>query len=338
MKPAWPVLLLACLSPLLGCGEVHSCKETVTPGCLNSAPRPDGSCLYDLVLRGATCVKPGSPEDFCGFCAEGSLCVPEKNQCLNFCEVPAVLPGSLHAPDPIFCQATATGAGDNPMLSFDEVCRRRCRLLCRQLEQFCDGYKCPEGSCDLPEVQAQCLTDCPLTSSGGNDLACLTLRCEDKRYARCESTLTCPNGATPDCANVSCTNDCGMGYTGDGFCDDGDPFSSLKPLCAWGTDCADCGARKGARPDPGYLGTVCKYRQNCAGATGHPADASAWCLEIAGLPGLSRCVPDCSRGQDCPDGFECHEAVFEGDAGAPRAPIVEGELKSQACIPLLCSG
>jgi hypothetical protein len=228
----------------------------------------------------------------------------------------------------------------NPMLSFEEVCKRRCRLQCRRFEQFCpNDFKCPEGRCDLPEIQAECLADCPLTTAGAKDLACLTQRCEDVRVTRCQSDLACPNGGVPDCANLTCTNDCPMGFAGDGYCDDGDAFSSLKPLCAWGSDCADCGARKGAAPDPGYWGTVCKYRQNCAGGTGNPADAAAWCVEIDGIPGLSRCAPDCSRDQGCPDGFECREALF--DLGGPaREPIVDPAtmLKSQACFPMLCSG
>ncbi len=335
----WLALALASLTQAIACGEVESCKETQTPGCLNSPPRADGTCLFDLVRRGQLCVRPGSELDLCSSCADGALCVPQENRCANFCEQPAVLPGSVSAPESIFCQAFADPSqpGVNPMLSFEEVCVRRCRLDCRRLEQFCPEYKCPEGTCDQPVVQDECLHDCPLTETGAKDLACLTQRCEDIRFGRCESSLECPNGATPDCANWTCTNDCAGGRAGDGFCDDTDPYSSQMPLCDWGSDCADCGARKGTAPAPGYWGEVCKYRQNCSGATGTPVDALSWCVELAGIAGLSRCAPDCSRGQGCPNGFECRQVLLE--LGGPvRQPIVADGLTSQACFPLLCSG
>ncbi len=318
-----------------GCGDVENCKKGQTPGCLNSPPRPDGSCLFDLVRRGPVCVKPGSSSDMCSDCPAGSLCVPQDNQCRNFCEAPPVLPGSITAPDPIACQefTDPNQPNVNPMLSFEEVCTRRCQLDCRRLEQFCPDYKCPDGACDQPDVQTECLTDCPLTDAGAKDLACLAQRCEDIRFGRCESSIKCPNGATPDCANVTCTNDCGMGHAGDGFCDDSDPDSSQTALCEWGSDCADCGARKGTAPDPGYWGAVCKYRQNCAGGTGSPMDATAWCMQLKGIPGLARCAPDCSRGQGCPIGFECRQVDLEPDGQA----LMQQGLTAQACVPLLCT-
>lgn len=337
---AWLVALLAALFQL-SCGEVESCKEAVEPGCLKSAPLNDGgTCLFDLVPRGGVCVKPGSEEDKCSLCAPGDLCIPERNQCQNFCAAPPIFPGSVAPPTPIFCTAFKDPAkpDENPMLSFAEVCTRRCRLQCQRWEQFCGDYRCAEGYCDRPEIQATCLADCKPLETGGNDLACLTRSCTDVRFGICDSSLDCPNAVTPDCTNITCTNSCmydGKGLAGDGYCDDGDPASAKTADCRWGTDCADCGPRKGTKLEPSYPGDVCGFNNNCVGGTGSPVDSQAWCVALSGVPGLSRCAPDCSRGQACADGFECREAIYRNDQGV-LAPIVEGGVSSKACFPSMC--
>jgi hypothetical protein len=325
------------------CSEVESCKESVELGCINTAPRQDSTkpCLFDLVLRGDRCVKPGSDEDLCGLCAEGSLCVPERNTCLNFCEPPAVVPGSGTAPEPIFCEAIDddNDPNTNPMLSFEEVCTRRCRLQCQRQAQFCPGFECAPGACDRPEVQAACLATCPPPAVGGNDLACLTRECNDVRFARCDSMVTCPNNVAPDCANLTCTNDCmfeGEGLGGDGYCDDGDVVTSTSALCNWGTDCADCGPRRGTAPEPGLLGSLCQYSHNCDGGTESPNDATAWCLELVGVAGSQRCVPDCSRGQGCPESFECVQVMAFDEVSQMEQPIIEGGRTASACRPTQC--
>jgi hypothetical protein len=326
-----------------GCGEVDSCKEMQTLGCINTAPREDADkpCLYDLVLRGDKCVKPGSAEDLCGLCAEGALCVPERNTCINFCEAPAPLPGSGTSPEDIYCEAidTDNDPATNPMLAFEEVCNRRCRLRCQRLQWFCPGYVCPAGTCEQPDVQARCLADCPLAANGGKDLACISRSCTDARRAVCDSSLMCPNSVMPACASITCTNDCmfeGNGLSGDGYCDDGDVYASDSPLCSWGSDCIDCGPRQGTRPEQGLLGSVCQYSLNCSGGTGHPTDAQTWCVEQSSIPGSQRCMPDCSRGQDCPDGFSCFQVLQHNDMTNTDDPIVEGGFTAQACLPASC--
>lgn len=346
---AWAFALLACAAAALaGCSEVDSCTEGETAGCLNSDPRRDGSCLYDLVLRGGKCVKQGGEADFCGFCADGSLCVPEQNRCVNFCESASPLPGTVAPPTAIFCEATADPSmpGTNPMLSFEEVCTRRCQLECQRRAQFCTdpagaAYACAQGACERPEVLAQCAVDCPPNALGTRDLACLTRRCNDMRLARCDTRM-CPTGFSARCENVSCTNDCSLaegGGAADGICDDGDPASAETGLCSWGSDCTDCGPRRGAAP-PSTLGSVCAFQANCAGATASPSTSEAWCIGLDGIPGLARCAPDCSRGQDCPDGFECIAARFESEQDPDGEQIVEmlngKEVRSAACAPLLC--
>ena len=348
-KRAFPAVLLCCAWLFSGCSEVDSCREGETPGCLNSPPRDDADepCLYDLVLRNELCVVRGGPQDFCTSCDGGELCVPELNECVPFCEAASPLPGSIDPPEAIFCEATRDPSmpNTNPMLSFEEVCRRRCRLQCQRREQFCTtsagaAFDCAQNACEGPEVLAQCALDCPPTAAGANDLACLTRRCNDVRLSRCDSAL-CPTGYSASCQNVTCTNDCsiqGGGGAADGECDDGDPASALTALCRWGSDCTDCGPRRGA-PPPSTLGSVCAFGVNCDGGTGSPSTADAWCIGLDKIPGLARCAPDCSRGQECADGFECVEALFEQDDGS-NAPITERvgsrTLVSKACVPNQC--
>lgn len=347
MKHAWLVALLACVWSSMfavGCGDVESCREAETPGCINTAPRLDQTCLFDLVLRNGRCVKPGSAEDKCGLCAPGALCVPEQNQCVDFCAAPVALPGSVPNPPAILCEAVKQpgATGSNPMLTFAEACTRRCNLRCQRLAQFCPGYQCPMGSCDLPEVQAKCALDCPPPLAGGQDVACLTKSCNDARFTRCDSTISCPNGVAPACANITCTNDCSFKYqgqavVGDGVCDDGDVLSSASPYCDWGTDCVDCGPRMGTTPPaPAPLGGLCEWTENCAGATGLPSSAAAWCVGLMST-GAKRCMPDCSRGQACAEGFECHLLEFDDPMDATMSnPVTEGKLTSSACVPTKC--
>jgi hypothetical protein len=337
-KHAWLVALFVGTWLVAGCGDVESCREGITAGCLNSVPRTDGTCLYDLVPRSNKCVKPGSEDDKCGLCADGALCIPERNDCANFCAPTSPLPGSVRPPDPIFCEAvdnTPNNPADNPMLSFAEVCTRRCQLRCQRLAQFCPGYQCPQGSCETPETQAACVADCPPPLAGGNDLACLTRKCNDARFVRCDSSLTCPNNLASACANLTCTNECSL--PGDGICDDSDVFSSRSPECEWGTDCVDCGPRTGTKPAPVGLGELCQWGKNCEGFTGRPSDSNAWCITLA-TTGVSRCVPDCSRDQDCADGFECFNVTFKDPANptAEPKPINDGTYTSSACIPTVC--
>lgn len=340
MKRVWSVswcslAIIAIFST--ACGEVEHCKKGETAGCLDSPPLPDGKCLYDLVRfniegRGEVCLKAGGEQDPCKLCAPGSLCVPEEGRCVSFCEQPDVLPGSGMSPEEISCRAFETTPGSNPMLSFEEICTRRCRIQCQRFEQFC-GYTCPQGTCDSPSVQAACVTECPmLTETGGRDLACLTNKCEELKLSRCKSDMVCPNGNMVDCTQVTCTNDCA--YVNDGSCDDGDVVASDTNDCAWGSDCADCGPRKGAQP-PGNIGSVCQYHTNCTGGTVQPSTATAWCVQSETLANVARCTPDCSRGQECEDGFECREVRVQ-QADMTTAPIVEGDLKSAACTPIMC--
>lgn len=337
------VFVMAYATTLLGCGEVERCQRRDERGCLDSVPLEDGSCLYDLVPRKGICVRVGSDEDKCSACPTGNLCIPERNECRNLCEAPPILPGSVAPPEPIFCEATRESPGENPMLSFEEVCTRRCRLQCQRQEQFC-GVPCKQGFCDRPEVQAECVAACPPNAAAGGvrDLMCLTNSCNEVRFSGC-GQVQCPEGvAPPNCANVTCTNTCSftapgiVASPGDGVCDDGDPVSADFNFCEWGTDCVDCGPRLGTRKEPSYVGDICAFHGNCQGGTGSPLDAEAWCgdLILDGFPegAVSRCLSDCSRENDCPEGFQCRELKLVNGG-----PLVEGGVTAQACFPLMCS-
>jgi hypothetical protein len=176
-----------------------------------------------------------------------------------------------------------------------------------------------------------------MPAGGGNDLACLTKSCNDTRFAVCDSQLSCPNGAKPNCAAITCSNSCqfnGKPVTGDGRCDDGDTFSSASALCAWGTDCTDCGPRSG-NETIGNPGDLCQYSLNCAGGTGSPDTANTWCVNLTSRPGVARCMPDCSRDQDCAAGFTCRQLTIPQDDGT-SAPIKVGKYTSAACLPDAC--
>ena len=244
-------------------------QRVATLGCINTAPRDDVDkpCLYDLVLRGDRCVRsPAAPK------IRRRTGAP-KARCASRSATPAstsarllrLYPAAATSPEDIYCEAidTDNDPATNPMLAFEEVCNRRCRLRCQRLQWFCPGYVCPAGTCEQPDVQAKCLADCPLAPNGGKDLACLSRSCTDARRAVCDSSLTCPNGVMPACATITCTNNCmfeGNGLSGDGYCDDGDVYASDSPLCSWGSDCIDSRAAPGYAPQPGLLGSVCQIR------------------------------------------------------------------------------
>jgi hypothetical protein len=339
MRACLLMVLSTALWALAGCSDVESCLERSELGCLNSTPRPDGGgCLFGLVVVDGICQKSGTSNTKCGPCKAGSICNEKTNSCVDFCAKPTQNPGSVLPPESIFCEAIATTTTPNPaMLTFADVCQRRCRLNCQRLAQFCPGYQCPAGSCDGADVRTKCAMDCPGANGAATDLACLTRRCNDTRMVRCDNSLSCPNGVAPNCSNIACTNDCmfsGQDVTGDGVCDDGDVLSSETAQCDWGSDCTDCGPRQGNETfgDPG---DICQYTLNCAGGTGSPDTAGAWCVNLNSVPGVARCMPDCSRGQSCADGFTCRQALFK-QADGSNAQITAGGFSSSACLPDAC--
>jgi hypothetical protein len=135
---------------------------------------------------------------------------------------------------------------------------------------------------------------------------------------------------------VQCRNSC-PGYNFDGVCDDGDLKSAASGVCPFGSDCADCGPRRGAAPSAAAQGDACAFHSNCKGASPEdPGAAHAWCIEIA--DGVSRCAPDCTdEGEICPEGSQCFElAGPDRDGDGEPDPIEVEERRASACFPLAC--
>jgi hypothetical protein len=156
--------------------------------------------------------------------------------------------------------------------------------------------------------------------------------CSDALATGCKE-LSCPEQKSPKCDDVQCRNSC-PGFNFDGICDDGDLESAAFGACAFGSDCADCGPRRGQAPKPAAQGAACAFHSGCAGAKPDDvADAQAWCIQMA--PGLSRCAPDCSSPDEvCPEGSSCFTlSGVDQDGDGESDPIVQHGLTASACFP-----
>lgn len=274
---------------------------------------------------------PATPATKCS-CTEPELCAADTGECINYCAVPDALPGSRPVPEVIFCEHLE---GEEPF-SYEEICQRRCRLSCQRWEQFC-GYTCPDDYCDGADILSACEATCPPDDTDA--LLCLTRACNTTRDQVCTDVICPDTGRAANCQGVVCGNTCGATsneWSGDGVCDDGDLLSATFADCAWGTDCIDCGPRRGPAPEPGRHGDQCAFNTGCAGFTGTLTTNAAWCMtfnEVA--QGAARCVPDCSRGQPCPDGYRCVPVIIRGENGEETV-IEQDGLTGQACRPIMC--
>ncbi|MFT3926007.1 MAG: hypothetical protein QM778_25915 [Myxococcales bacterium] len=338
-----------------GCGEVDHCPKG-SLRCLGGrcdnracdfdllcAVRPTGEELCGKKLKGGrfdfgdqgkgegTEVTPIDPD--CS-CPAPQVCAADTGECVNYCEAADPLPHSGKAPEVILCEHVE---GVESPLTFEEICKRRCRVQCQRWSQFC-GFTCAEDYCDSPNVQDECSSDCPITA--GNREVCLTRACNSERDATC-ATVTCPDTRQPgNCQNLTCRNSCGLNdlgeWAGDGECDDGDLYTASSAACDWGTDCVDCGPRTGPVPAAQPHGGLCAFHTNCLGYSPTISRNRSWCLRLDGVQqGLSRCVPDCSEGTSCLPGYECVDVV--DDQGNPITDAM-GTVTGQACLPLMCGG
>ena len=330
-RAAWFIIAIG-LS-LSGCQSIEQCTKGEN-GCLEGQAVA-GKCLFDLVPNAAgICVEPGDSPDAgaqeCN-CEAPAVCAPNTNECINYCEAPDIVPGSVPVPPFIDC--------DGEPGTFESICRLSCRLHCRYRDAYCgEGAACPADHCDSAEVLQACQDSC----GGESDPAsCLREGCHNLQEAEC-GDIVCPGDVEADCRGVTCTNDCP--YLADGDCDDGDLASAKYGVCEWGSDCADCGPRRGPAPALQPYGEPCVGGLNCVGfevlASGEPnlARNEAWCLPVTGPPDeltgeteeLARCVPDCSRTESCPDGYGCIPVTFEGET------VKQGEYTSRGCVPMTC--
>ncbi len=342
---------------LSACSEVESCKRGAV-GCVDGDPNDGGECKLGLVPRDGKCKEPdgldndGGKEDgggnnskddageasACAPCDAPALCVPERKECIDFCEAPEEVPGS----GPDYQQITCGGekdAMDKPVvLDFAQTCKNTCLVSCRWENWFCPGSKrdCA-ADCDKPNVQAECAL--PVTGCG-SDVTCQKTKCVNIRALGCQAdAMLCPNsgGMAPKCDAITCTNKCADqqsadANTFDGFCDDGAYTFSETDLCPFGTDCADCGPRTGAaRPvDVGdiKLGEPCPNSARCAGRSSDYDLNKSWCLDVAG--DVARCLVDCSGDDErCPTGFKCQEL----SSSAGTALMDRNGRRGKVCFP-----
>jgi hypothetical protein len=315
---------LFCALLVAACGDVQKCKHG-TPGCLAGPPPAGEECRFGLVLINGACAEPGAkpPALSCG-CPDGQVCTLDEYTCVDYCAPLELEIGSEPAPEPLSCAASE---------SFETLCEHRCLLRCRQWQAFCpDSAGCGPASCKSDAELTACRDECGSDMDGTR---CMAQRCTDTLAAGCKDAA-CPAQKRPQCDQVQCRNSCAK-YNFDGVCDDGDLKSAASGVCAYGTDCADCGPRHGATPKPVAQGSACAFHSNCDGANpDDPAEALSWCIEIDG--GISRCAPDCSDEEEiCPEGSACFElsGVDQDGDGTPD-PIVVAGRHASACFPIAC--
>lgn len=309
---------------VFACSDVKQCRRGEV-GCLAGPPREEGACSYGLVLINGACAEPGAaPPALSCRCPEGQVCTLDAYSCVDYCAPLELEIGTEPPPAPISC------AGDQ---SFEMLCEHRCLLRCRQWQALCaNSAGCGPDSCRSPAELSACRTDC---GSDADAARCLAQRCSDTQAAGCR-TVKCPDQTEPRCEQVQCRNSCPT-YNFDGVCDDGDLASAASGVCPFGTDCADCGPRKGATPKPVAQGSACAFHSNCEGARPEdPAQSDSWCLQIA--DGISRCAPDCSsEGEICPQGSACFElAGVDQDGDGTPDPLPAGQGRASACFPVAC--
>ena len=318
------VSLLACLTA--ACGDVGQC-ERGSPGCLAGPPRPGSGCRFGLVLINGACGEPGSRATALSCqCAEGQVCTLDTYECVDYCAPLEIAIGSEPPPAQLSC---ASGE------SFDTLCENRCLLRCRQWQAFCpESGGCGVEICRSSSEKAACRADC---GADADATRCMAQHCGDALATGCKE-VACPRDRRPACDQVQCRNSCPE-YNFDGVCDDGDLTSAASGVCAFGTDCADCGPRLGVTPKPAPQGSPCAFHSNCDGANPEDlAEALSWCIEVDPARGVSRCAPDCSdEGEICPEGSACFElsGVDQDDDGSPD-PLVIGQRRASACFPVAC--
>ncbi|HEX6242189.1 MAG TPA: hypothetical protein VFZ61_14865, partial [Polyangiales bacterium] len=314
------VALFALLAWAPACNEVRKCGRG-EPGCL-AGPPEDGSCQPGLVVKHGACTEPGAEPAAleCG-CEDGQICTLDGYTCADYCAPLDVAIGTAPPRDQYSCDPSASAAA---------LCETRCLIRCRAWHELCrTSAGCGPESCRSDAEQAACNQAC---GSAPDPQRCLAQACNDQLALGCKG-LSCPDGSAPQCTGVSCSNGC-SGFNFDGVCDDGDLASAQSGACEYGSDCADCGPRRGAAPAPVAQGEPCAFHSNCAGASQDDlAEAQAWCIEVA--PGVTRCAPDCTGADEiCPRGSGCYtlQGPDQDGDGAPD-PVVQGDLTASACFP-----
>lgn len=324
---ALAVAAVACLSSVLfACGDVGRC-ERGSPGCLAGPPQA-GGCRFGLTLVGGACAEPSAtaPALSCQ-CEDGEVCTLDSYRCVDYCAPVEVDIGTADPRKAYSCDASE--------LSFAELCENRCLIRCRQWQELCPSSAgCGPDTCRSAAELSACEQDC----EGESDKKrCLAQQCSDVEGQAC-ADVACPAGKAPACDDVQCRNTC-SGYNFDGICDDGDLKTAQYGVCPYGTDCADCGPRRGPSPKPAEQGEPCAFHSGCAGSNVDDiAAAKAWCVSIDVAQGIARCAPDCSLPEKiCPEGSACYTLTgIDRDGDGKEDPIAQGSLTAAACFPVMC--
>lgn len=328
-----------------GCGEIDNCKEG-EPGCLWGLPLEDDTCRFDLVPDATgVCVDPddASSEDDggdggddevegpplpnpCG-CTVNQVCQPD-GSCVDLCMVPnqVVTKPSLPA-----CRS--------PSYSFQEAAVAWCQQSCARRAALC-GEPCdPQAACGAA-VAVALLVQVDPTCTGNAD--CAMRRCEEARDRPC-AMQQCLGNAAPNCTDVTCSNACSSGgetYNNDGFCDDGDLGNAVSAICKWGSDCGDCGPRRGpAPPAVKKLGEQCIDPFQCGASYDDFSAVPGWCVPLDESVAVEHCVPDCTMPpHSCPEGFDCQKLRFTGESGKEEIITDQAGKVARACFPTQCGG
>jgi hypothetical protein len=320
------------------CGEVESCRQGVDPGCVDSQPDDSNNCKFGLVLGAeGTCVEPKNantvadagpePGGNCS-CPSGNAC-GRAGTCIDVCATPNNIPNFKPKPT---CRAPM---GENPY-TFEQAAIAACTVQCIRRNEFCGASCDPAADC----TPARALLAVPalgicMTQTQGTPVECASRACEMLRDRPCEMQ-ECAGAAQPLCAGVQCTNTCAVGsmsYSGDGYCDDGDQSNADSAICAWGTDCQDCGPR-GTRSTPPLAlyeyGQFCVDSLQCGEFSADFNRSTGWCVTFSNAP--QRCLPDCTKSRRCAAGFTCQVLELEpGVAYEDNAGVEARFCRPNAC-------
>jgi hypothetical protein len=329
------MLLLSLLAAWMtsACGEVKHCKEGEV-GCVDGDSDDNGKCYYDLVEDPATgkCVEPQDdmsapdPNAECGSCASGEACRSD-GMCINVCTQTDAVP--TDGPSLPACQA---GEGEPPY-DFQNAAIALCKQACARRAALC-----PNATCNPAVGCTPAASTTIATALCGVDMTpkCVIDRCVAVRDNACAQQL-CAGNTQPNCAGVTCSNTCNSSLVYDGICDDGDLSNAVSALCPWGTDCGDCGPRRGTMP-PRYkeIGQQCIDPYQCGAPLNDFSNVPAWCVAVDQPTNLERCVPDCSVYGRCPDGYSCEPLKFQDENG-DWIPLEDDSGKvGKACFPAMC--
>lgn len=318
----------------VGCGEVGKCK-LYEQGCLGGGVLDGNKCKAGLLARNGYCIDPDSD---CG-CSGSDLCSADGLSCVNYCGFASNQPEEV--PLPPTCRKAQ---GDQWVIyDFESACRATCMQRCQRAEVFCPGFTCDPNSCQGEAALAACKLEVTTAQAAGScaglsDAACITRTCEGVRDGNCNA-FECPAGAAKSCNDVRCSNSCGSANNADGFCDDGDPLSASYALCDYGSDCADCGPRRGEQAPVAAIGQPCVLDVGCEGWAADFGQTASWCLHVTGSPqGQLSCVPNCTgwagKHGACAPGYDCTGLTL-ASSGEPYVDPRTGE-QGYACLPSVC--